>query len=187
MAKILVHPIFGPFPPALLAAGVVWILRAVIGLYNPDYWNPRSLLDFAAVIGTSLALVLTALGVWGFYRRHPAPPTRAHSVWRWSIYIICISALAIGISNFIEDALLVESLGYVWVFGNLALTAGLLIAGLSAFWLDGFSRWVGVLFLTATLGLLFTEMNGQFGVGVALIALSYIGSFKRDPHGKNSY
>lgn len=186
MAKILVHLTHVPFPPALLAAGIAWIVRAGIGLYNPDYWNPRTPLDYAAAIGTSTALVLTVPGIWGVYRHHPAPSGCSYSVWRWSIYIACISALTLGISNFIEDAFHVEGLGYVWVVGILALTAGLLIAGLSAFWLHGFSRWVGVLFLIAALGLLFTETNGWFGVGVAFIALSYVHSFKRGLHGKNS-
>lgn len=162
------------FRPIILTAGLVWLIRAVIGLINPDYWNPRTPLDYAAVIGTSTALILTALGIWGFYRDHPAPSSRAQNVWRWSIFLICVASFTIGISNFIEDALHVEGLGYVWVIGTLALTAGLLSAGISAFWLHGFSRWVGVLFLLVTLGLLFTEMNGQFGTGLAFVALSFV-------------
>jgi hypothetical protein len=166
------NPVLVYWPqPALLAAGLAWLTRAAIGLYGPDYWSPRTPLDYAAVVGTSAALILTALGVWGFYQQHPAPASRAQPVWRIGVFITCVSAFTIGVSNFIEDALNVKDLGLVWVIGIIALLAGLLIAGLSAFF---FSRWVGLLFLVAALGLLFTEANGQFGVGLALLGLSFL-------------
>jgi hypothetical protein len=158
--------------PALIAAGLAWLTRAVIGLYRPDYWSPRTPLDYAAVVDTSLALLLLAVGVWGFYLHNPMSPGRAQTVWRLGIAVTCVSAFTIGVSNFIEDALNVKGLGYVWVIGILALLAGLLIAGLSAFWVQGFSRWVGVLFLVCAVGLLFTEANGQFGLGLALLVLA---------------
>jgi hypothetical protein len=160
--------------PALIAAGLAWLARAVIGLYRPDYWSPRTALDYAVVIGTSLALILTAIGVWGFYRQNPAPPSRAQTIWRVGIAVTCVSAFTVGVSNFIEDALKVGGLGYVWVVGILALTAGLLSAGLSALWINNFSRWVGVLFLICAIGLLFTETNGQFVLGLALLVLSLL-------------
>lgn len=145
--------------PVLFAASVTWLARAVIGLYEPDYWSQRTPLDYAAIIRTSIALILTALAVWGFYLHYPAPTSRAQKVWRWSVFVICVSAFTVGISNFIEDALRIKGLGYVWVIGILALTTGLLFAGISTFRVQGFSPWVGMLFLIATLGLLFTETN----------------------------
>ncbi|MBL8045463.1 MAG: hypothetical protein JNL09_02925 [Anaerolineales bacterium] len=159
---------------ALFAAGLVWLARATIGLYSPDYWSPRTPLDYAAVVGTSAALILTALGVWSFYQHHTAPPSRAQMAWRTGVLVTCLSAFTIGVSNFIEDALNVKGLGIVWVIGFLALTAGLLIAGISAFWVQGFSRWVGGLFIVCALGLLLTEANGLFGLGAALLALSVL-------------
>jgi len=164
--------------PALILAGLVWLARAVLALYGPDYWSPRTPLDYAAVVGTSVALILTAVGVWGFYQHHPVPPSRAQTVWRVGIIATCVSALTVGISNFLEDALIVSGLGYVWAFGILTLTAGLLMAGVSAFWVLGFSRWVGFLFLVCAIGLLFTESNGWFGLGLALLALSALRSSK---------
>jgi hypothetical protein len=160
--------------PVLIAAGLAWLTRAAIGLYRPDYWSPRTALDYAAVVGTSLALILTAIGVWGFYRQNPAPPGRAQIIWQVGIAVTCVSAFTVGVSNFIEDALNVSGLGYVWVVGILALTAGLLSAGLSALWINNFSRWVGVMFLICAIGLLFTETNGQFGLGLALLVLSLV-------------
>lgn len=157
---------------ALIAAGLAWLTRAMIGLYKPDYWSPRTPLDYAAVVGTSLALWLLALGLWGFYLQNPASPGRAQTVWRVSVGVASLSALTISVSNFIEDALHVKGLGIVWVIGILSLTAGLLMAGVSAFGVQGFSRWVGTLFLVCAIGLLFTEANGQFGLGLAVLALA---------------
>lgn len=171
MINSLSKPTLWP-KPALSLAGLAWLARAVIGLYRPDYWSPRTPLDYTAVVGTSLALILTAVGLWDFYRQHPAPPGRAQVVWRVSLALTCLSALTIGLSNSIEDAFGVKELGNVWVIGSLALFAGLLTAGLSAFWLPGALRWAGVLFLACALGLLFTEWNGQFGTGLALLALA---------------
>ncbi len=160
--------------PALIMAGLAWLARAVIALYGPDYWSPRTPLDYAAVVGTSVALVLMAVGLWGFYQHHSAPPSRAQTVWRIGVAVVCISALTVSISNFIEDALGVKALGGVWVIGILALPAGLLIAGISAFWVKDFSRWVGIFFLVCAVGLLFTEWNGLFGLGLALLALAVL-------------
>jgi hypothetical protein len=159
---------------ALIIAGLAWLVRAVIALHGPDYWSPRTPLDYAAVVGTSVALLLTAVGMWGFYHRHPAPPSRAQTVWRMGIAVTCVSALTVGVSNLIEDALNVKGLGVVWAIGIVALLVGLLIAGISAFWVPGFSRWVSILFLLCALGLLFTEANGQLGLGLGLLALSLL-------------
>jgi hypothetical protein len=88
-----------------------------------------------------------------------------------AVAISCISAAAIGLSNFFEDALDFQGLGSVWVIGILALFAGLLAAGLSAFWVKGFSPLVGGLLLVGAAGLLFITSFGWFGLGLALLAL----------------
>lgn len=157
--------------PTLIGAGIAWLVRGVIAFYDPDYWSPRTPLDYAAVVGTSLALFLMAVGIWGFYLQNPAPASRAQLAWRIGITVTCVAALTISISNFTEDALGVNSLGYVWVIGMLALLSGLLVAGFSALWVNGFSRWVGSLFLVCAAGLLLMESGGMFGIGLALLVL----------------
>jgi hypothetical protein len=154
--------------------GVVWFARAVIELYRPDYWNPRTPLDYAAVAGTSLALLTLAFGLWGFYLYKPAPPSRAQSVWRGAVMATCGSATIVGISNFIEDALGVQGLGFVWVIGILTLLTGLLIAGVSALWVKAFSRWVGGLILLCAFSLPFIAGGGMFGPGLALSVLGLL-------------
>jgi hypothetical protein len=158
--------------PTLIGAGIAWLVRGVIAFYGPDYWDPHTPLDYAAVLVTSLALLLMAVGIWGFYLQNPAPASRAQTAWRIGITVTCVAALTISISNFTEDALGVSSLGYVWVIGGVASFSGLLVAGFSALWVNGFSRWVGSLFLVCAASLLLMESGGMFGMGVALLVLS---------------
>lgn len=158
--------------PALIGAGLIWLARAVMGLYAPDYWSPRTPFDYAAVVGTSLGCLLLALGLWGWYQQNPAPPGRAQVVGRAGVVIAGGSALTLGVSNFVEDALGVRGLGPVWVIGILALTAGLIVAGLAILWVKEISRWAGVWLLIGAAGLLFIESYGLFGLGLALLALS---------------
>ena len=158
--------------PTLIGAGIAWLIRGVIAFYDPNYWSPRTSLDYAAVLVTSLALFLMAVGIWGFYLQNPAPASRAQMAWRIGITITCVAALTISVSNFVEDALGVRLLGSVWVTGIVALLIGLLVAGFSALWLNGFSRWVGSLFLVCAAGLLLMESGGMFGIGLALLVLS---------------
>jgi hypothetical protein len=155
----------------LIAGGLAWLTRAVIGLYGPAYWSPRTWLDYVAVAGTSLGLLLLGLGLWSFHRAYAAPPGRARTIWSAGIALACASSFTVGVSNFVEDALRVRALGIVWVIGALVLLAGLLIAGLGALWLRGLPRRVGVLLLVCAAGLLFTEWNGLIGLGLALLAL----------------
>jgi hypothetical protein len=95
-------------------------------------------------------------------------------VWRIGITVTCVAALTVSISNIIEDGLGVTGVGVVWVIGIVALTAGLIVAGFSAFWMKDGSRRVGGLLLVCAIGLLFTEWNGMFGMGLALLALGIV-------------
>jgi hypothetical protein len=159
--------------PVLMLAGLVAFGRGLIEQYHPDYWNPRTALDYAAVDGTSLMLLPLALGLWGFFQQHPVSSSRVATVWRAGMITSCLSAVAIGVSNFVEDALGIKRLGIVWVVGILVLLASLLVAGFSAFWVQGLPRWTGVLLLIGAIGLLFTASVGWFGLGLALLALGW--------------
>lgn len=169
--------------PVLAAAGLVFVLRAAIGLFNPDYWSPQSPLDYAAAASTSLAFVCLSVGLWGFSRSRPGRPTRpsrAHAAWRIAVSVCWFSAAAIGVSNLLEDVLGLKALGIVWVVGILALLAGLLGAGASAFYVQGLPRWVGGLLLAGAVGLLFIGSWGFWVMGLALLALAVLdGIFRR--------
>jgi hypothetical protein len=162
------------YKPALIAAAIFCFARGAMVRYRPDYVSPQTPLDYAAVVGTSLLLLFLAIGLWGFYLHHPATPSKARSVWRFSVAISCLSAATVAVSNFFEDALGFKELGIVWVYGTLFLVLGMLIASISAFWVQGFPKWVGGLLLVSIVGLYMMESGGLFGLGLALLALSFL-------------
>lgn len=58
----------GWIKPSLIISGVIWIGRAVLEFaFKPDYWNPRTAIDYLVVIGTSLELLTLALGICGLH------------------------------------------------------------------------------------------------------------------------
>ena len=91
--------------PSLIISGVIWIGRAVLEFaFNPNYYNPRTPIDYFAVIGTSLELLTLALGVWGIAIMQTTV-TKAKFVWKSGIILICSSATLAGIVNLVEDGL----------------------------------------------------------------------------------
>ena len=160
--------------PTLIAAAIFCFTRGAMVPFHPDYWSPRAPLDYAAVVGTSLLLLFLAIGLWGFYLHHPAPPSRAQVLWHFSVAISCLSAATVAVSNFFEDALGFDELGIVWVVGVIVLTLGMVISSISAFWVKGFPRWVGGLLFISTVGLYLMESGGLFGLGLALLALGML-------------
>jgi hypothetical protein len=160
--------------PALIVAAIFCFARGTMVPFQPDYWSPRTPLDYAAVVGTSLLLLFLAIGLWGFYLQHPATPSRAQVVWRISLAMSCLSAAMVAASNFFEDALGFKDLGIVWVYGVSVLALGLLIASISAFWVQGFPKWVGGLLLVSIVGLYLMESGGLYALGLTLLALGIL-------------
>ena len=77
-------------------------------------------------------------------------------------------------SNFLEDALGFKDLGIVWVYGVSVLVVAMLISSISAFWVQGFPKWVGGLLLVSIVGLFLMESGGLFVLGLALLALGVL-------------
>lgn len=122
----------GSVTAVLIIGGLVWIVRAGLDVvFQPDYWNPRTSVDYTAVAGTSLALLLLGLGVWIIHLKQQ-PPGKWHTwLWRMGIMLACGGALVAGIANFGEDWIAIKSLGTFFVIGSLAMFVGLLLAGIS--------------------------------------------------------
>ena len=156
------------YKAALVVAAIFCFARGAMVPFRPDYVSPRTPLDYAAVIGTSLLFLFMAIGLWGFTLHYPAPPSRAQSVWRFSIAVVCLSAATVAVSNFFEDALGFKDLGIVWVYGVSVLVLALFISSVSAFWVQGFPKWVGGLLLVSIVGLYLMESGGLFASGVGI-------------------
>lgn len=129
--------------PSLIISGVIWIGRAVLQVvFKPDYWDPRSAIDYAAVIGTSLELLTLALGMWGIAISQ-ASYTQGKVVWKIGIILTCISAILAGTVNLVEDAFGIKSLGFLFPIGTVALVVGLLVSGVSALRIAQLHRSIG--------------------------------------------
>jgi hypothetical protein len=165
----------------LIIGGLVWIVRAGLDVvFQPDYWNPRTNVDYTAVAGTSIALILLAVGVWAIHLRQRSQGRWRTWLWRVGIILTCGGALIAGIANFGEDWIAIKSLGTFFVSGSLAMFVGLILGDMSAIGVASFPRWTGWLLMACALGLGRIEEEGGFIVGFALILLA-VGQYRSIP------
>jgi hypothetical protein len=118
---------------AWLMAGIAWALRSLLELARPNYYDPVSLLDWAAVMSYSAAWLLSALAVLMLCRDVGTRPVRAIGL------VFAAAAVVAGLANLAEDAL-----GQSW--GGMPYIVGFLVAWLSlvplaiGIWLSGARR-----------------------------------------------
>lgn len=108
----------------VLLAGAAVAVRSAIGLQDPDYWNPVTSLDYAAIWWHSAALIGSAGVAWlvGWLAR---PDRRAAVAAALGGGFVVVAAVA----NAFEDGLGMKELGTVYVFAN--LVGGLAMIGLT--------------------------------------------------------
>ena len=161
--------------PALILGGVVWILRASLEvLFQPDYWNPKSAVDYAAVGSFSLGLFLLALGLIAVHLGRHTERGPRRIAWNLGISLSIVGAVVAGAANFLEDWLGIKAFGDFFVYGLLSLFVGLIVSGISTIRADDISRWTGWLLLACAIGLGLPDQGGLFIVGISLIVLGFI-------------
>ena len=147
-----------------LLTGAVWATRSVVGFADPDYWNPITTLDWAAVWLFSACWLTLGPAVILLGRLVPARPVRAVAA------VVAIAALLAGVANGIEDGFGVKSWGTFYVLGSMTAWLGWL-ALVVTFARAGRSRlaWLaGGLFV----GFLLFNVGGGFLTLVALGGLA---------------
>jgi len=78
----------------LIIGGLVWIVRAGVDVvFQPNYWEPQTMVDYTAVVGTSLALLLLAIGVWTIHLKQQLQIKWRNWLWRVGIILACGGAL----------------------------------------------------------------------------------------------
>lgn len=161
--------------PVLIAGGMVWLIRAGLALvFQPDYWDPQTLLDYVAVAGTSLGLLLLALGVWGIHLGRHGQGGLSKLTWSLGIGITCLAAVMVGGANFVEDWFGLKAFGDVFVFGMMFLLVGMILAGQSSLRATDISRWTGWLLLACAVGFGTLDWGGEFVVGTSLVLLGVL-------------
>lgn len=147
-----------------VAGGLVTV-RAAIELANPAYWSPDSFLDYAAVIGTTVAWLATAWAIFLLSRdRRLGRAAR----------VLVVAAVGTGTSavgNLFEDLLDVPLGAVMFEWGGVIGAVGLLIGSVLALTVKDRLRWSGALLLAFLAGGVFPDDGGQFVSGVALVGL----------------
>lgn len=69
--------------PTLLFGGLTWLSRAALEFAQPNYYNPRTLLDYSAVISSTLAYFFLAAVLWVFFINIPSCPVGSAASGLW--------------------------------------------------------------------------------------------------------
>jgi hypothetical protein len=142
-----------------LSTGVTWTARSLLEIVaHPDYWDPVSAIDWAAVWVYSLAWVLLAATLVGAAIRSGSGTTV-----RVFGGIAAVTALVTGVANGIEDGLRLNWISTVYVLGALG-TVGTMVAFAVALGLSGRPRW-----LVAILLMVPGIVAMSFGFGVLVL------------------
>jgi hypothetical protein len=104
------------------AAGILGVVRGLIGYSNPTYWAPTTQLDWASVITFSCFLVATAISLTLLVARQ-----RAFS--RWPINAAAAGAAVAAAANAFEDGFGLSLFGYPFAVGIAVMVVGLLLGG----------------------------------------------------------
>lgn len=149
---------------AWVAAAAAWAVSGLVSVTQPSYWDPVTMLDWAAVWSYSAALLLLAPAILLIARLTPGRPITAAAI------AVAGGVVAAGGANALEDGFGVKA------FGN-AYVAGILVGWLSIVWLGlaqqryGFPRLAllsGMLFL----GLALASVGGGLVVAASLASVA---------------
>ncbi len=148
-----------------LLGGALALVRAVVELADPVYWDPLSVLDYAAALLTTMAWVATGVGFILWWRTTPI--RRGAGL----LLVAGIGTAVSGIGNLLEDVFDLE-------FGELLFTYGGMIGAIAVFAAAVLMltvrdplRWTAVLLLTFIAGGIFPDNGGQFVSGASLVGL----------------
>lgn len=160
--------------PILILGGLIWIGRSIQGFYDPNYWRPVTPFDYIAVVGTSLEFLFLSAALWGLYRLYPLPISGKQKIWSAGMGIAILASTATGISNFIEDALGVKELSFMYGVGGFGLIFGLFLSEIGALLHASTRLRVSWFFLACFIGLGFPDFNAGFVTGIAFWFMAWM-------------
>ncbi len=146
----------------VIAFGITWAVRSAIGLQDPQYYDPVTALDYAAVWTYSAALALSAGVVWltGWLARTHRPSVL-------SAMVVGAGLLLAAVANAFEDGLGMKWVGTIYVIGAAIGGYGLFVlAGVLAF--AGARLLAGVALITIFGLLSHGSIGGFFVLGLSL-------------------
>ena len=159
--------------PVLLLGGLIWIGRALQEFYEPNYWNPVTTCDYIAVVGTSLQMLFLSAVFWGLYRLFPLPASGKQKVWMVGMAIIILASATAGVSNFIEDALGVKTLGFIYGIGSFGLILGYTLAEIGALMHSNIRSRMGGFLLACFVGVGFPDYGSGIVAGFGFWVMAW--------------
>jgi hypothetical protein len=133
----------------MLAAATFSLGNAAIGLADPESDDGQSVVDYAAELALSAALI-GAAAAFLFLRRYDGGRSRRVGGLGWSV-ALGGAALA-GVGNFFENGLGVSAFGLLFALGGLALLIGLFAVSVAVLAAAAPWRWAGPFLVALALG-----------------------------------
>lgn len=148
----------------LIGAGALIVIRASIELADPVYWAPTSLLDYAAVVLTTLAWVAAG---WAFISW-----SRSTSIRRCALPLLLagIGTLVSGIGNLLEDLFDLEFGGLLYSWGGITGALSALLAAALMLPARHPLRWAAFVLIGFVAGSFFPDAGGEFLSGLSLLS-----------------
>ena len=147
--------------------GLVWAVRSVQAFAKPDYYEPVSLLDWAAVVSYSIAWMLSAVAVLLLARDIGSSRVRL-------VALVCaVGATIAGLANLVEDA-------FDQSWGATPYVIGFLVAWIALVPLAGLVWRTGARRMAVLPVALFASI-ALFNVGGGLIVLVVASAFALAP------
>jgi hypothetical protein len=155
-----------PVDIVFAGSGVVFIARGLMDFGHPNFSNATTLFDYAAVLGTTLALLGLALGL-ALLTTEGELQGRARSL----VWLPIAGLTMSGTANLLEDAFGVSEVGILFGVGNLLALVGLMATGIASLLDRRNDRIVGLLILGLGLANLLPVTVAWVALGVLCAVL----------------
>jgi len=148
-----------------VAAGVLVTARAAIELMDPSYWSPVSFVDYSAVVGSTVAWLVTS---WAIFLLALRPALRRA---RLVLIVGAVGTAVSAVGNLLEDLFDIPFGGELFSWGGMIGAIGVVVGGVLTLTANDRLRWSGLFLLAFIAGGVFPDDGGQFVSGVALLGL----------------
>lgn len=151
---------------ALVTAALV-AARALVGLADPVYYDPATLLDYSAVVLTTALFVSSGLALL-------AIRPRLGTIGRIAVLVPAYASIVRGVANLFEDGFGISALGLVWGICGLLILFGLLVAGVAVLFERTSTRLIGAGLLLLVVAFVAPESYAGVGQVVAWLVLAWV-------------
>ena len=158
---------FGTVVWWVAAAAVLWLARQLIGLSDPAYYDPVTVLDYAAAWMTSIAGVATAVALVMWWRISPV---------RWGRWIFLVAAAAFFLSavgNVLGDVYDLEIGEALWTAGGLAVVTTVAAGLITLIWSSS-ARLSGLFLVVFAVSLGLPDVGGLWLAVASLLVVAYL-------------